>query len=58
LRRNWLFGVEPKQIEVVIHPQSTVHSMVEFVDGQFGTTRPTDMRMPIQYALTILSGRI
>src|SRR6266404_1283067 len=53
IEARWLFGVEPKQIEVVIHPQSTVHSMVEFVDGSIlahpGTT---DMRMPIQYALT------
>ena len=49
----WLFNLDPDQIEVVIHPQSTVHSMVEFVDGsilaQFGVT---DMRLPIQYALT------
>ena len=53
IEARWLFGVRPDQIEVVMHPQSTIHSMVEFVDGsvlaQFG---PTDMRMPIQYALT------
>jgi len=49
----WLFGVSADQIEVVIHPQSTVHSMVEFVDGSvLAQLGPTDMRMPIQYALT------
>ncbi|HEV8383436.1 MAG TPA: 1-deoxy-D-xylulose-5-phosphate reductoisomerase, partial [Candidatus Acidoferrales bacterium] len=50
---HWLFGMEREQIDVVLHPQSTVHSMVEFVDGsilaQLGLT---DMRVPIQYALT------
>jgi len=49
----WLFGVPPAQVEVLIHPQSIVHSMVEFVDGtvlaQLGVT---DMRLPIQYALS------
>jgi 1-deoxy-D-xylulose-5-phosphate reductoisomerase len=48
-----LFGVAPDEIDVVVHPQSVVHSMVEFVDGsilaQLGLT---DMRLPIQYALT------
>jgi 1-deoxy-D-xylulose-5-phosphate reductoisomerase len=48
-----LFGVTPDEIDVVVHPQSVVHSMVEFVDGsilaQLGLT---DMRLPIQYALT------
>ncbi len=49
----WLFGMRPDQIEVVIHPQSTIHSMVEFVDGSvLAQLGPTDMRMPIQYALT------
>jgi len=50
---RWLFGLEPAQLDVVVHPQSVVHSLVEFVDGslvaQMG--RP-DMRLPIQYALT------
>jgi len=50
---RWLFGLEPDQLDVVVHPQSIVHSMVEFRDGsvvaQMG--RP-DMRLPIQYALT------
>jgi len=45
--------VRPDQIDVVIHPQSTIHSMVEFVDGSvLAQLGPTDMRMPIQYALT------
>ena len=49
----WLFGMRPDQIEVVIHSQSTIHSMVEFVDGSvLAQLGPTDMRMPIQYALT------
>lgn len=49
----WLFGLKPSQVEVVIHPQSTVHALVEFVDGSFMLqASTTDMRMPIQYALT------
>ncbi|MBX7219442.1 MAG: 1-deoxy-D-xylulose-5-phosphate reductoisomerase [Blastocatellia bacterium] len=50
---RWLFNLPPDQIDVIIHPQSTVHSMVELVDGstmaQLGIA---DMRHPIQYALT------
>jgi 1-deoxy-D-xylulose-5-phosphate reductoisomerase len=53
IEAHWLFGMELEQIEVVIHPQSTVHSMVEFVDGSvLAQLGPTDMRVPIQYALT------
>jgi 1-deoxy-D-xylulose-5-phosphate reductoisomerase len=53
IEARWLFGMRPDQIDVVIHPQSTVHSMVEFVDGSvLAQLGPTDMRMPIQYALT------
>jgi 1-deoxy-D-xylulose-5-phosphate reductoisomerase len=49
----WLFGMGLDKIQVVIHPQSTIHSMVEFVDGSIlAQLGPTDMRMPIQYALT------
>lgn len=52
IEARWLFGLKPEQIDVVIHPQSVVHSMVQFVDGsvkaQMG--RP-DMRLPILYAL-------
>ncbi len=53
IEAKWLFDVEPKQIEVVVHPQSIVHSMVEFCDcsiiAQLGEP---DMRVPIQYAIT------
>src|SRR5438552_5489747 len=53
IEARWLFGVAAERIEVLVHPQSVVHSMVEFVDGtvlaQLGVT---DMRMPIQYALS------
>jgi len=53
IEARWLFGVKPEQIEVVIHPQSTIHSLVEYVDGSIlAQLGPTDMRMPIQYALT------
>jgi 1-deoxy-D-xylulose-5-phosphate reductoisomerase len=53
IEARWLFGMRPDQIDVVIHPQSTIHSMVEFVDGSvLAQLGPTDMRMPIQYALT------
>jgi 1-deoxy-D-xylulose-5-phosphate reductoisomerase len=53
IEARWLFGVRPDQIDVVIHPQSTIHSMVEYVDGSIlAQLGPTDMRLPIQYALT------
>jgi len=53
IEAHWLFDMRPDQIDVVIHPQSTIHSMVEFVDGSvLAQLGPTDMRMPIQYALT------
>jgi 1-deoxy-D-xylulose-5-phosphate reductoisomerase len=49
----WLFGFSPSQVEVVIHPQSTVHAMIEYSDGSvLAQICATDMRMPIQYALT------
>jgi 1-deoxy-D-xylulose-5-phosphate reductoisomerase len=49
----WLFGVTPAQVEVVVHPQSSVHAMVEYTDGSVvAQISTTDMRMPIQYALT------
>ncbi len=49
---RWLFDLAPEQIEVVIHPQSVVHSMVEFVDGSvMAQLGPPDMRLPIQHAL-------
>lgn len=53
IEAKWLFGVKPSQIEVLVHPQSVIHSMVQFQDGnvkaQLGIP---DMRLPIQYALT------
>ena len=53
IEARWLFDVGPGRIDVVVHPQSIVHSMVEFVDGsllaQLGVT---DMRLPIQYAFS------
>ncbi|RUA31200.1 MAG: 1-deoxy-D-xylulose-5-phosphate reductoisomerase [Bacteroidetes bacterium] len=53
IEAHWLFGVKPEQIEVVVHPQSIVHSMVQFQDGsvkaQLGLP---DMKLPIQYALS------
>ena len=53
IEAHWLFDMRPDQIDVVIHPQSMVHSMVEFVDGSImAQLGPADMRMPIQYALT------
>ena len=52
IEAHWLFGIDAKNIEVVIHPQSVIHSLVEFVDGslkaQLGVP---NMRIPIQYAL-------
>ena len=49
----WLFDLSPAQIDVVVHPQSTVHAMVEYSDGSvIAQLSTTDMRMPIQYALT------
>jgi 1-deoxy-D-xylulose-5-phosphate reductoisomerase len=53
IEARWLFGLEANQISVVVHPQSIVHSMVEFVDGSVvAQLSPPDMRLPIQYALT------
>ena len=53
IEARWLFAMRPDQIDVVIHPQSTIHSMVEYLDGSIlAQLGPTDMRMPIQYALT------
>jgi 1-deoxy-D-xylulose-5-phosphate reductoisomerase len=49
----WLFGLPSKQVDVVVHPQSSIHAMVEYVDGSvIAQISATDMRMPIQYALT------
>src|SRR5215467_932449 len=49
----WLFGFAPEEVDVVIHPQSSVHAMIEYSDGSvIAQVSATDMRMPIQYALT------
>ena len=49
----WLFGLKPSQVRIVVHPQSIIHSMVEFDDGSFlAQMGVTDMKLPIQYALT------
>jgi 1-deoxy-D-xylulose-5-phosphate reductoisomerase len=53
LEARWLFDLEPERLAVVVHPQSIVHSMVEFVDGSIvAQMGKPDMRVPIQYALT------
>lgn len=53
IEAKWLFGVDPDRIEVVVHPQSIVHSMVQFGDGSIkAQLGEPDMRLPIQYALT------
>ena len=53
IEARWLFHVEPDQIQVVIHPQSIIHSMVQFADGSVKAQLSLpDMRMPIQYAFT------
>jgi 1-deoxy-D-xylulose-5-phosphate reductoisomerase len=53
IEAHWLFGVPYERIEVVIHPESIVHSLVEFIDGsQIAQLGLPDMRLPIQYALT------
>jgi 1-deoxy-D-xylulose-5-phosphate reductoisomerase len=53
IEAKWLFGLEPSQIDVVVHPQSIIHSMVEYSDGSvIAQLGPSDMKLPIQYALT------
>ncbi len=53
IEARWLFDLSPEQIGVVIHPQSIVHSMVEYIDGSvIAQLSPPDMKLPIQYALT------
>jgi len=53
IEARWLFGLPPEQIDVVVHPQSIVHSLVEFIDGSVvAQLSPPDMKLPIQYALT------
>ncbi|MGE5692545.1 MAG: 1-deoxy-D-xylulose-5-phosphate reductoisomerase, partial [Candidatus Zixiibacteriota bacterium] len=53
IEAHFLFGLTPEQIEVVVHPQSIVHSLVEFADGStVAQLGPPDMRIPIQYAIS------
>lgn len=53
IEARWLFDLPAEKIDVVIHPQSIVHSLVEFVDGSImAQMSPPDMKLPIQYALT------
>jgi 1-deoxy-D-xylulose-5-phosphate reductoisomerase len=53
IEAKWLFGLKPEQIQVVVHPQSVIHSMVEYRDASvIAQMSPPDMRLPIQYALT------
>ncbi len=53
IEARWLFDVTPDQIEIVIHPESIIHSLVQFVDGaQIAQMSPPDMRLPIAYALS------
>jgi 1-deoxy-D-xylulose-5-phosphate reductoisomerase len=53
IEAKWLFGLNAEEIDVVVHPQSIVHSFVEFVDGSvIAQLSPPDMKLPIQYALT------
>lgn len=52
IEAHWLFGVDYKNIQVVVHPQSIIHSMVEYKDGSvIAQLSSTDMRLPIQYAI-------
>ena len=53
IEAKWLFGLKPEQIEVVVHPQSIIHSMVQFCDGSIKAQMGLpDMRLPIQYAFS------
>ena len=53
IEARWLFDIPPEKIDIIVHPQSVMHSMVEFVDGSvIGQLGTADMRTPIQYALT------
>lgn len=53
IEARWLFGLEPEKIQVIIHPESIIHSFVEFTDGSIvAQLSPPDMCLPIQYALT------
>jgi 1-deoxy-D-xylulose-5-phosphate reductoisomerase len=52
IEAHWLFDIDYSKIDVLVHPQSVIHSMVEYIDGSIlAQLGPTDMRMPIQYAM-------
>jgi 1-deoxy-D-xylulose-5-phosphate reductoisomerase len=53
IEAHWLFGIDPKKIDVVIHPQSVIHSMVQFIDGSIKAQMGIpDMKLPIHFALS------
>lgn len=53
IEAKWLFGIEPEQVEIVVHPQSVIHSIVQFEDGSMKAQMGLpDMRIPIQFALS------
>ena len=53
IEARWLFDLEPGELDILIHPQSIVHALVEMRDGSvLAQLSPTDMRIPIQFALT------
>src|SRR5205814_9443812 len=53
IEARWLFDIPAEKIDIMVHPQSLMHSMVDFVDGSVvGQLGTADMRQPIQYALT------
>ncbi|UXP32567.1 1-deoxy-D-xylulose-5-phosphate reductoisomerase [Reichenbachiella agarivorans] len=53
IEAKWLFGLKPEQIDVIVHPQSIIHSMVQFEDGSIKAQMGLpDMKLPIQYAMT------
>ena len=53
IEAKWLFNLKPEQVSVVIHPQSIIHSMVQFEDGSIKAQMGLpDMKLPIQYALS------
>ena len=58
IEARWLFDLPPERIDVIIHPESVIHSFVEFKDGSvLAQLSPPDMRLPIQYALTLPGAR-
>ncbi len=57
IEAKWLFDVEPDAIDVVVHPQSILHSMVQYIDGScIGQMGLPDMKLPIQFALSRSQG--